>query len=92
MADHIIYEIDLPPIQPETVSSEVYSIHLPISKELAEALDIDERISIEASGIVKELSAGFTDHINDYSLRLDIKRVTVEREGVFEELSRDDDD
>jgi len=92
MTLHETFEIDLPPIQPETVSSEVHSIFLPISKELAEALDIDERVSISATGIVKELSAGYTDHIDDYSLRLDIKRVTVDRETIFEKLSRDDDD
>lgn len=90
MADHEVYEIDLPPIVPETVSSEVHSIHLPISKELAERLDIDERIHIKASGIIKELSAGYSDS-DMYSLRLDISLVTVERENVYEELSRDDD-
>lgn len=90
MSDHATFEIDLPPIQQETASSEVHSIYLPISKELAEALDIDERIHISATGIVKELSAGYSDS-EDYSLRLDIKRVTVEKENVFEELSKDDD-
>ena len=90
MADHVTYEIDFPPINPETVVSEVHSIFLPISQELAEALAVDERIHISATGIVKELSAGFSDS-NDYSLRLDIKRVTIDRENVFEELSKDDD-
>lgn len=91
MADHETYEIDLPPITPETVSSEVHSIYLPISKELAERLDIDERIHISATGVIKELSAGYSDS-NDYSLRLSINRVTVDRENVFEELSKEDDD
>lgn len=90
MADHEVYEIDLPPIVSETVSSEVYTIHLPISKELAERLDIDERIHIKASGIIKELSAGYSDS-DMYSLRLDISTVTVERENVYEEMSRDED-
>ena len=91
MADHEIYEIDLPPIVPDTVSSEVHSISLPIPKELAERLDIDERIHIRATGIIKELSAGLSDS-EMYSLRMDIRMVTIERENEFEVLSRDDDD
>ncbi len=86
------YEIDLPPVAQDNVSTEVHTIYLPITKELAEVLDLDERVTITATGIVKELSAGFTDHIDDYSLRLDINKVTVDRETVFETLSRDDDD
>ncbi len=92
MTIHETFEIDLPSAVQENVSTETHSIYLPISKELAEALDIDERVTITATGIVKELSAGYTDHIDDYSLRLGINKVTVDKETVFETLSRDDDD
>lgn len=86
------HEIDLPPIIPETVSSEVHSIYLPISKELAEdILSVGDRVHISATGIVKELDAGFSDS-SDHSMRLDIKRVTVETENEFEKLSKDDDE
>ena len=84
------FEVSYPTIEPEVVSSEVHSIYLPISKELANALGIDERVHVRATGIVKEVSAGFSDS-SDYSLRLDVKRVEVDTENEFESLSRDDE-
>jgi hypothetical protein len=89
MAD--VHEVDVAPIVPETASTETYSIHLPVSKELAEEiLDVGDRVHISATGIVKELSSGYMD-TPDYSMRLDIKKVSVETENEFEQLSKDDD-
>jgi len=84
------FEVDFPTIEPETVSSEVHSIYLPIGKDLAESLTVGDRVHIRATGIVKEISAGFMDS-DDHSLRLDVKRVEVDTENEFEVLSRDDD-
>jgi len=84
MAD--TFEVEYPTIEPEVVSSEVHSIYLPISAELAKSLGVDDRVHVRATGIVKEVSAGFSDS-SDYSLRLDVKRVEVDTENEFEKLS-----
>lgn len=84
------HEIEFPTAEPDIVSSDVHSIYLPISKELAESLTVGDRIHVRASGIVKEVSAGYMDS-DDYNLRLSIKRVEVDTENEFEVLSRDDD-
>jgi hypothetical protein len=85
------HEIQPDAIEPDSVPSLDYkhSVYLPISKEIMEALQVDDIIHVRFTGKVRELSSGYNDS-DDYNLSMSVNRVTVATENEFEKLSDDD--
>jgi len=89
MATH---EIATPTIESENVTADAgHRVYLPVSKEIAEALKLDETAHVSFEGVVKEVSAGYDD-TDDYSVTLNIRSVTIENENEFEQMAREEED
>jgi len=85
------YEFEFPTLQTDMpMEPEEHSVHLPINKEIAEALEVDGRAEVKFTGIIKEISAGYNNNDDDYSLRIDIKKIEVYPDNEFTDLSKDD--
>jgi hypothetical protein len=88
-----IHEFEMPTFEDSVpMGPEEEFVHLPVNKEIADALDVDGRAEVKFSGIVKEIDAGFGGSDDHYSIRIAVKRVSVEPENEFTDLSQDDDD
>lgn len=86
-----VYEFEFPTLQTDMpMESEEHSVHLPINKEIADALEVDGRAEVTFTGIVKEISAGYDNSDDNYSLRIDVKKIEIYPENEFSELSKDD--
>jgi len=86
-----VYEFEFPTLQDSLpMGPEEHSVHLPINKEIAEALEVDGRAEVTFQGVIKEISAGYNNNDDDYSLRIDVKKIEVYPENEFTELSKDD--
>lgn len=86
------HEFEMPTFEDSRpIGPEEHTVYLPVSKEIADLLNVDERAEVKFSGVVKEIDAGFSEDDN-YSIRVAIKRVSVEPENEFTDLSKDDDE
>lgn len=86
-----VYELEFPTLETaQPMGPEEHSVHLPINKEIADVLELDGRAEVSFTGIVKEISAGYDNSDDNYSLRIDIKKIEVYPENEFTELSKDD--
>jgi hypothetical protein len=86
------HEFEMPTLQDSMpMEPEEHSVTLPVSKEIADLLTVGERAEVKFYGIVKEIDSGYSAE-DDYSIRVAIKRITVEPDNEFTDLSRDDDE
>jgi hypothetical protein len=86
-----IYEFTFPTLEDmQPMGPEEHDVHLPINKEIAEALEVDGRAEVTFNGTVKEISAGFDASDDNYSIRIAITKIEVYPENEFTELSKDD--
>ncbi len=83
------YEFPVPTIESEVQAVAEHSVHLPISKEIADELKVDGRAEVRFTGVIKEIDSGYSDDA-DYSMRIDISKIEVYPENEFSELSEDD--
>lgn len=87
-----VHEFEMPTLEDsQPIGPEEHYVHLPISKEIMEALEVDGRAEVKFSGIVKELDAGYGSD-DTYNMRIAVKRISVEPENEFTDLSKDDDE
>lgn len=87
-----VHEFEMPTLEDSIpVGPEEHTVYLPVSKEIADLLNVDERAEVKFNGVVKEIDAGYGEDDN-YSIRVSIKRVSVEPENEFTDLSKDDDE
>lgn len=88
-----VHEFEMPTLESnQPIGPEEHYVHLPVSKEIADILDVDGRAEVKFSGIVKEIDSGYGADDDNYSIRIAVKRVSVEPENEFTDLSQDDDD
>ena len=86
------FEVEAPTLETSRpIGPEEHYVNLPVNKEIADALEVDGRAEVKFSGIIKEIDSGY-DADDNYSIRVAVKRVSVEPENEFTDLSQDDDD
>ena len=86
-----IYEMEMPTLETHRpMEPEEYYVTIPVNKEIADELEVDGRAEVKFSGTVKEIDAGY-DAEGEYTIRIAIKRVSVEPENEFTDLSQDDE-
>ena len=85
-------EMDMPTLETDRpMGPEEHYVTLPVNKEIADVLVVDGRAEVKFSGTVKEIDAGY-DAEGEYTIRVAVKRISVEPENEFTDLSQDDDD
>lgn len=88
-----VHEFEMPTLESDRpIGPEEHTVYLPVNKEIADLLNVDERAEVKFNGIVKEIDAGYGESDENYSIRVSIKRVSVEPENEFTDLSKDDDE
>lgn len=86
-----IYEMEMPTLETHRpMEPEEHYVTIPVNKEIADELEVDGRAEVKFSGTVKEIDAGY-DAEGEYTIRIAIKRVSVEPENEFTDLSQDDE-
>ena len=86
-----VYEFEMPTMEDNVpVGPEEHYVHLPVNKEIAEALSVDGRTEVTFNGVVKEIDAGYDASDENYSIRIAVKKIEVYPENEFTELSKDD--
>lgn len=82
-------------VKPENISEEVGpyvpSLHIEVSKEQLEILEVGKDVIIQLKGKVKSLSAAdYAESTNRYNIQLDLQEVTIDpKENEFSELADD---
>lgn len=86
-----VYEIEMPTLE-EMVphGPEERYVDLPINKEIADVLSVDGIAEVTFTGVVKEIDAGYDTEVDNYSIRIAVKRIEIYPENEFTELSMDD--
>jgi hypothetical protein len=93
MTHTVSHEVQVSQVEPaaDVPVNPSHSIYLPVNEEIAKALQIEQTAHVSFDGIVKEVDAGYDDS-DHYSIRLDVQRVNIKHENLFEEMAREDEE
>jgi hypothetical protein len=86
-----VHEFEMQTLADMPMAPEEEYVTIPVNKEIADAISVDGRAEVKFSGIVKEIDAGYSAE-DTYTIRLAVKRVSVNPENEFTDLSQDDED
>ena len=68
------------------------TIYLPVSKEIVDSLDVDEKVKVVLHGRIAGLEAREGAEYSNYEIQLELRSLATEEKNEFTELLDDDED
>ena len=92
----MIYEVPQPKAEAEDMMSEPYyqrTLCIPVSKDMLDMLEVDQKVEVILTGTVKEISAReVSDSSDTYEFDIKLSSVKMEGENEYTKMAKDEEE
>ena len=92
----MIYEVPQPKAEAEEMMMEPYyqrMLCIPVSKEMLDTLDVDQKVEVTLTGTIKEISAReSTDSSDAYEFDLKLSSVKMDGDNEYSKMAKSEEE